>query len=196
MENIQDITDAAMKLGLAPELRKSGYKKSGRTFHFVSDACTRVLNIQSDRWNTRTEGSFTINLGIYFPALHQLAERVPFPGLPKEYDCDVRERIGDLMPSQKDHWWNVNMNTNIEELADELRHVWQEYARPWLEHNSSLINAAMVLERTRQPFMAAAARLLLGDKEKARELTALALKQYPAALDDTRAWAQKHGLAV
>jgi len=195
MGTVQEIT-AAVTLGLTPDLRVDGYKKSGTRFHSVGQESIRVLSVQSSRWNTRTEGRLTINLGVHFAALHQLAEAIPFKGLPKEYDCEVRIRIGELMPARQDYWWTVGTDTKADVLAGELRDAWKKYARLWLEHNSHLSNAAAELENRGQYFMAAAAQLLLGRRENAEELTRLALRDYPHAASRTRDWAQKHDLSI
>ena len=196
MHTVQEIIAAAVKLRLTPELRKAGYRKSGRTFHKVDDDCTKVLNLQFSKHNTKKQGSFTINLGIHFPALHQLAEWVPFSGPPKEYQCEVRMRIGYLMADKKDGWWMIDSTTSIERLGQELREAWENYARPWLDRNCSLRNAAGELESREQYFMAAAAQLLLGDRERSHNLILFALTKYPRAANRTRDWARKHDLLV
>ena len=48
----------------------------------------RVVNVQSNRWNTADEAKFTINLGLFFPAVSLVSRGLsPFKGKPKEYDC-------------------------------------------------------------------------------------------------------------
>lgn len=65
METVQEVIKVAVKVGLVPALRDHGYRKNGMHFYRACDECTQVLNVQSNKFNTRQEGSFTINLGVF-----------------------------------------------------------------------------------------------------------------------------------
>src|SRR5262245_58254178 len=105
MSEIADLIDTVVRLGLAPHLRSSGFKKHSRTFTFETGACTQIVNVQASQANIGSEGRFTLNLGVYFPAVAKRRVMVARGAYPKEYEGTLRARIGSLMPGNRDHWW-------------------------------------------------------------------------------------------
>lgn len=97
------------------------------------------------------------------------------------------------MPAKRDYWWRVGIDANVNELARQLREVWETYACPWLECNSKLANATEELEKQQIYFRAAAGHLLLGQNGRALRMAELGLKKSPRATA-AHAWARKHGL--
>ena len=51
----------------------------------------------------------------------------------KEYHCDVRARIGELMEIRRDHWWTVGNNQDNEGVRIALASNFETYAIPWLD---------------------------------------------------------------
>lgn len=94
----------------------------------------QVLNIQLSGFNTSEEAKFTINLGISIPALRAAWGTPARTGALKEYDCELRSRIGSLLPNRNDKWWNVSSDSDPEILLREVFGDLSEYALPWLSN--------------------------------------------------------------
>lgn len=92
-----DVVNSIVAETISPELKSRGYCKTAFTWQKAVDDVIKVVNVQLSRSNQSHESTFTINLGIYHEPFHK--ERglpMPTKGI-KEYDCDVRTRIGELM---------------------------------------------------------------------------------------------------
>jgi hypothetical protein len=110
------LIDDVTRPGLAIAPKKLGYRKSGRTFYQVHDARTEIVNVQASKSNMGDmgdTGTFTINLGVYFPAVATITNALPITGVfPKEYDSTVRKRLGMLVDGDRDFWWTVDSDAN------------------------------------------------------------------------------------
>jgi hypothetical protein len=197
MSAIANLVDAVLAESLVPALRAAGYRRAARTWRRVGPATTRVVNVQGSAWNSADEGRFTINLGLYFPAL------APFVGWgrtaerPTEPDCQVRMRIGFLLPGGLDHWWTITPATDIIVLAGEVRDAWVRYGAHWMETYDDL-EAARPLVAKQYAYGAAAVSLALGDRAEAERLVrdALAATSHRRQAEGIRVWARQHGLSV
>jgi len=68
---------------ISPLLKEHGFNKSNATWRRRRAESTAVLNVQKSPWG---DGSFYINLGVYFPALGSQAN-------PTENACHVQVRL-------------------------------------------------------------------------------------------------------
>jgi hypothetical protein len=121
----------AVKLGLAPVLHKDGFKKRGTHFYQITPESNRLVLVQSSQRNTSSHSRFTIELGLYFPAIDAVMNQTwTKPGAeqwnPKIYNCQMRQRIGFLMPAGCDYWWTVTPSSNASDLATELADAWRQ----------------------------------------------------------------------
>ncbi|MBI3607238.1 MAG: DUF4304 domain-containing protein [Nitrospirae bacterium] len=138
MSEIGKAIDAVIRGGLAALMKREGFKKFGRNFLNVGSESVAVLNVQASMYNLGTTGKFTINLGRYFPSVARAAGEPELQGLPKEYNCQIRLRIGHLLPENLDHWWTVGPETNIEQLALDVTRVVEDVGLPWLRRMHDL----------------------------------------------------------
>ncbi|HWY08192.1 MAG TPA: DUF4304 domain-containing protein [Candidatus Acidoferrales bacterium] len=173
----------AVKLGLAPLLHKDGFKKRGTNFYQITPESNRLVFVQSSQWNSSSRSRFTIELGLYFPAIDAVTnETWTRAGAkqwnPKIYNCQLRQRIGFLMPVGGDFWWTVTPSSDANELALEMAKAWQQYGAAWMRSNADLPYAATRLEAESGFLLAAQARLALGERAKASRLA----KQYVVSL--------------
>jgi hypothetical protein len=169
-------------LGLAPLLRKDGFKKRGTSFYHVGSESNQLVLVQSSQWNTSSSSRFTIELGLYFPAMDAVAKQIwtkpgAEPWVPKIYNCQLRKRIGFLLPVHHDSWWTVVPSANPNDLAVELADAWRKYGAPWMRSNANLPEAANQLETDSLFSLAAQARLALGERAEAARLA----KQFVAS---------------
>jgi hypothetical protein len=75
MSAISERIDVVVREGLNPILKALGYRKSARTWRHFAAGCIRVVNLQGSWTNAGDSGSFTINLGVYYPAADVIAQR-------------------------------------------------------------------------------------------------------------------------
>lgn len=186
--------DAIIKEGMAPMLKKEGFKKKAGNFYREFENRIEIVNVQANKWNESSIGQFTINVGVYYPAIAEITEALPVKGMPKEYDCIIRERIGFLSPEKKDAWWNIDKTTNDLELSEEVTEQVKTLCLPWLAKMSDLNEVKTSVAHKNRAFPAAGIALYQGNREEALEYIKLALKQQPLAKSKINAWACKHGL--
>jgi hypothetical protein len=165
----------AVKLGLAPLLGKENFKKRGTTFYQITPESNRLVLVQSSQWNSSSQSRFTIELGLYFSAIDAVTnETWTKAGAeqwnPKIYNCQLRQRIGFLMPAGRDFWWTVTPSSNAHDLALELAEAWQQYGAPWMRSNANLPHVATRLEAESGFLLAAQAKLALGERAEASRL--------------------------
>ena len=174
--------------GLAPSLKQTGFRRSAMTFYRQNGEALQVVNVQPNRWNSNESGSFTINVGVDFAEVAKLMPGyLPMPRTPKEYCCILRIRVGDLMPTGKDHWWTIAPNTNVEELSAELVGVWTSNIEPWLEKLKTVSSLASQPKPSawQNPYLRAAANVLVGNQAEAAECIAAEIKRINSDPDAT-----------
>jgi hypothetical protein len=137
VSEISETIDAVIE-PLRPLMKQHGFAKSGRTWRRRRDACVHLVNVQANKWNSAAEGSFTVNLAVYFPVLAEIVGTFPVRQTPAEMDCQLRERIGFLMPGANDFWWEVRPGSPMLQIADEVVSAVKTLGLPWLEAHATL----------------------------------------------------------
>lgn len=192
--------------GIVPLLKQAGFRKNSTHFWKKDGEALQVINIQSSSWNNSAFGRFTLNIGVHFAEVAaMLPKNASMPDPPKEYCCLIRRRVGMLMPAGGDHWWKVAPETDADAVATELSGVLREYVFPWLEKLQTISAAADEMA----PWPQAAARIILGDSERAAQLVQATIEHwkinrdpaFPANtdlaarwIDKMSQWAAKHKL--
>ncbi|WP_281546349.1 DUF4304 domain-containing protein [Grimontia sp. SpTr1] len=193
MSEISKKIDEIVKLGLTPLLKTHGFKKKARNFYRQHEDRIDLINVQASQFNTGKEGQFTVNVGVYFPAISAITDAPAVKGMPKEYDCTARERIGLLSSENKDTWWSVDNSVDINNIAAELALSVESLCLPWLAKMADLEN--LKLEAAKKiPFIAAGISLHQGNQSEAKAYLELIIKQKPLAKSRSIAWGKKHGL--
>ena len=193
MSEISKKIDDIIKAGITPLLKGQGFKKKARNFYRSFDDRIDVINVQASQYNEGAKGRFTINLGVYFPAIAEITEAIPVKGMPKEYNCTVRERIGGVLDDRQDIWWSVDETTNLEKVAIELATKVEGFCLPWLEEMSTVDNVKNQVSKD-IPFIAAGISLMQGNKVDAKHYLEVCIKKKPTAKSRSIAWGKKHGL--
>lgn len=193
MSEIAKRIDAIIKEGLAPFLKTNGFKKKARNFYREFENRTELINVQASQWNEGNEGKFTINVGVYYPNISEIIDAPSIKGMPKEYDCTVRERVGLLTPEKRDLWWKVDISVKDQELAGNVADSVEKFCLPWLTEMSDLERAKQFIV-DKIAFVAAGIALYQGNREEASTLIQKALIQKPLAKSKINAWGKKHGL--
>lgn len=145
----QENLDRVLAASLVPILRADGFRKSGRTFRRGSSEAIQVVNVQVSQWSSAGVLRVTLNYGVFHPRLHALSPAgggTPGPAGPHEYQCQLRTRIGSLLPDGRDLWWELESDADPGPLAATVRDLHERFGRPWLER---MANPATAREHAR-----------------------------------------------
>jgi hypothetical protein len=116
-------------------LKENDFKKRGNHFYKSNGSIGYCVNIQNDKWNDANQIRFTLNVGIFTEAFWHECEDFKntgiIPTFPKEYECAIRERIGDLLPVKEDKWYCITSGTDGMKLWSEIERDLTEYALPF-----------------------------------------------------------------
>lgn len=191
----QAALDEVIGQALTPTLKADGYKKSAHTFRRTTDRCVQVLSVQASQYSGATELRFTINLGVYFPevqaAMAGFLAWTPGPAGPTESECQVRARIGGLLPGGRDHWWTLRSAGPTAPVTAEVEAAFLQFGRPWLQAMTDLEAA----RRATDAVTSAGIALALGDRADAERILGAFVRGWPQATA-VRDWAVSLGFAV
>lgn len=196
MSSIGKRIDAIIKARLASVMKASGFRKQAKDFRRQFEDRVDVLNVQNSQWNQGEEGQFTVNLGVYFPQVEELAGpglRVGFPeGNPKVYQCTVQTRLGKAY-SEGAVWWELNANSDNEVVAADLSNQVELQGLAWFEQMSDLSNVMAELNKRHPTVKSAVVALHLGNRDEAKDLLNRAIENSGASSWVT-GWGRAHGL--
>jgi hypothetical protein len=160
--------DYIIRSGIHSTLKQEGFLKSARTFRRVLTNCTQITNVQGSWTNYGGQGQFTINLAVYFPDAARLDGLSRITEHPLETDCIVNQRIGHLMPIQRDYWWKVDSTSNLDEITKDVVSAWLNYGKPWLENCSTPEGTMRFILLRKNPYWASVFSLMHGNHENAK----------------------------
>jgi hypothetical protein len=189
--------DYIIKVGLYPVMKREGFLKSSHTFRRSREGYVQIINVQGSSTNYGNEGSFTINLAVYFPEAAKIYGVFQVTKRPLELDCMVRERIGHVMPAQQDFWWNFDSTSNLDQLAQKVVSACMSYGFPWLEEHSTIEGAINFSLSRKEFFHAAIFSLLHENREYAKQYLSEAIMEsshnpyFQSRLED---WGRSNGL--
>lgn len=131
---------AAIVTSAAPTMKTVGYRKRHHTFNrsVGANGFVHVLSFQMGSFDPpgtveipglrpNLYGRFTVNLGVFVPAIHR-AGLTPRDWY-SDYHCQLRKRIGELLPEQSDVWWRLNYP---DAKADVIAAI-EQHGLPWLD---------------------------------------------------------------
>jgi hypothetical protein len=177
-------------------LKGRGFTKSGNNW-LCRQEWTRVINLQLSSYNSAEEARCTINLGILIPALRAACGEPPIEGNPKEYDCDLCQRIGRLLAQAEDKWWSVTPETDPDHLAAELADTLLHHGLPWFERFPDLVAVARCTDAGFPGSRSAVTYQLAGDVDSATKLMADAIAESPPmGLPKLRRIAKANGIPL
>jgi len=138
MSTVQSKFKELLKNSVAPALRENGLKGSGQAYSIKSDEYWALIGLQKSMYSDSQGLKFTIN--VYVVSKKQWEEgRNKYSYFPQKPSANTMwqvgwsERIGTLMPSRLDHWWEYNNQTNDGELAQQVVEAILEYAVPAMQ---------------------------------------------------------------
>jgi hypothetical protein len=128
--------DQVAKESFWKALKPRGFKKAAYHFFCQKDGWGQVLNLQRYVPGEPGNTHFTINVGLYFPE-YQKAKRPndTLPEFPKEHDCALRFRIGELMKSA-DTWFDIDSDTDEVAVTRKMNGLMETYILPFFDKYS------------------------------------------------------------
>jgi hypothetical protein len=146
MNHPSALIDELVKTHLKPALKELGFKSKSSTFFRQNGELVEIISPQKSSWNDANESKFTINLGVYWPKIHEILGG-PIASLPpKEYECTIRQRLGSLFDNGKDFWWSVSPNSDIGQIGADVVEKVRHYGLPWLVRATSLDEAIKIAQ--------------------------------------------------
>jgi hypothetical protein len=135
----QDLFRGMMRDDVAPRLRALGWKGSGQGYELPDPRTWALLGFQLSRYNTAAALRFTINISVLGKDAWA-AYRTGHPAMPPRPRPSANygtrfswKRIGDLLPSDYDIWWELKAQDrpgDVERVADQVYGTVAEYAMP------------------------------------------------------------------
>ena len=178
---------------LTAQLKQRGFKKRAYTWQKDVGEISQIVNVQLGQYNQIHESTFTLNIGTYHERFHLERGLVPVSTTIKEYDCDVRTRIGQLMDG-RDHWWTVAYNKDNIKVRDGFRYNVDKCLWLWLEQHCSLKDFHQFFVTNNRFFDAAVAAFLLGHNNT-HTLIESAIESANSSFRKTiERWAHKRGI--
>lgn len=124
-EKFAAVTDAVGRL-----LLPLGFKKRRHSFRRVVGPNVGIVDFQRSNANGSGYFRFTVNVAVLSLAVCAAnGGKVDKLGAS---DGHLRERIGSLM-SKGDLWWDIEPDTDLEALINEMASAVRDYAVPYLE---------------------------------------------------------------
>ncbi len=111
-------------------LRPVGYRTAGSLFSRLSEDVIHLVEIQSSRGNTDLQARFTVNVGVFAPAVEYADVRDRMR--PSIAGAHWRWRLGSLSPEKKDLWWSVCTPAEAGAAARDIASRLSLYALPAL----------------------------------------------------------------
>jgi Domain of unknown function (DUF4304) len=76
-----------------------GFQKFGKrnpAYHRPRDERVEIIDIRGNDYNTKTEGSFTVNVAVFFPTLDPFVSSHPVRERPESYQCPIQYRLDTI----------------------------------------------------------------------------------------------------
>ena len=135
-----------LKEGITPILKENGFKKKGQNYYKSIGEIGQTVNIQKDKWNSKDEIKFTINLGIFSEKYWlwdvDFDKSKKITQLTKESESIIRKRIGELKYG-KDFWYSIESQRLEWKLVKDIKEDFVNYILPFfkeLDTKDKLIN--------------------------------------------------------
>lgn len=140
---MQDVLGRLVSTHVAPPLKAAGLRKSGRRTWYLRDPGGGwvLLELQVDKWATRTELELTVNTVVWPPgtwawdcqdvpaeSYDAALGQVPHTGANAPFHLRPDDVAAQYGP--RDHWWRLDLATDSDALGAELASYLLEAALP------------------------------------------------------------------
>src|SRR5260221_1956761 len=114
-------------------LKRDQFKRSGDTLYRWVDhrRLCWIIHFQRRSDSNAETLKFTINIGVFSRRLHE-HNWGKTRNVPCIWDAAVQKRIGFLLPSERDRWWDIGFTTRESLLYPEMAGILMMAALPFL----------------------------------------------------------------
>ena len=198
--NTQIKFDTIVKEGFTPLLKPLSFKKKALNYYRQLSEVGHIINIQKDRYSHRNHIKFRINTGIFEPKFwavrYDFKHTGQIPDYPTEPVCLIRKTINKLR-GRNDLWYEVDENTNEQELIKRVQEDIQQYILPFFKQYDSVEKIFYSTDSIFPPFGALVFYGEHGYIEKAqKEYNELLKDVNPLAERTLKGYAKKYGLNI
>ena len=198
--NTQIKFDTIIKEGFTPLLKPLSFKKKALNYYRQLSEVGHIINIQKDRYSHRNHIKFRINTGIFEPKFwavrYDFKHTGQIPDYPTEPVCLIRKTINKLR-GRNDLWYEVDENTNEQELIKRVQEDIQQYILPFFKQYDSV---EKIFYSADSIFPSFGALVFYGEHgyiEKAqKEYNELLKDVNPLAERTLKGYAKKYGLNI
>lgn len=170
-----------------PLLKERGFRRRGRTWNRRFDELVQIVNVQASARNFGNFGRFFINIGISVPGLPHLGPHRDGDQFISERFCQLRLRIGQLMPTPV-HAWHFYTSDNPDEVGCAVADALVAYGLPFLDQCMTLKDLDEYLDRNDLLFhFHATLTAYLGHRDEARRIL-LQASQVDASYQRAACW--------
>ena len=192
--------DTVVKEGFTPLLKPLSFKKKALNYYRRLAEVGHIINIQKSSYGDRDHIRFRINIGIFEPKFwlgyYDFKHTGQVPDYPTEPVCIIRKTIKDLR-GRKELWYEVDENTNEQELIKRVQEDIQQYILPFFKQYDSVEKIFYSTDSIFPPFGALVFCGAHGYTEKAQKEYDKFLKDInPLAERTLKEYAKKYGLNV
>ena len=126
---------------IAPALRELGFRGSAQNYALPTTTHWALLGFQRSKWSDSRRVSFTINVTVvareaWAHAYAQrewigmrptaIADHGPRSGIPTYW----HERVGSLLPQQRDRWWDLDSDGDLNTITTEVIAAIRDFVLP------------------------------------------------------------------
>lgn len=105
---------------VTPGLKKQGWKRNNSNFFAKVNNNICLVEFQKNRYNTRENFSFTINLAVSIDYINKYFKHdFSTQKLPHSWQCHWSERIG-ICIYDDDYWWEITSATNYNDMGSDI----------------------------------------------------------------------------
>ncbi len=162
--------ETLVKEVVAPIFQGLDFKKNGNNFYREINGIGQAFNFQQSQWNSKDDKTFVFNLGLIDKETYSEIYKKELPKFPKEYDCEIRLRLGHLM-NKGDKWYDLNQRTDFSKLKEQINKDLKTFAVPFYEKYSDPMKWLEFFEWKYEPLTSPIGKFLIleryGQREKA-----------------------------
>lgn len=107
-----------IKNNIAPTMKKLGFRRKQRWFGKENEDYATSMHIQSNKWNTNQEVSFTLNLYVYQKDISGASKNLAYT------------RVGALKTG-RDTWYELTPEVDAQQLGQQVQQDILDYAVPF-----------------------------------------------------------------
>jgi hypothetical protein len=158
MKSRSTLDDKLEKLisAIGTVLKPEGFERRGKVLRALSDDIAKVIEFQKSNESNAQRVLFTLNLGIVCGQLLD-SERVVLRNS-TSIDAHLRTRLGMLLSTPRDMWWELTPSADWEAVASELSQLLVARGLPYLNEYGSVQDLVALWESGKSPGLTATQR--------------------------------------